>query len=75
MVAQSSERARRKDVRPLKTRFALFYFFQSSKVQGQPGFKGKGNRLLLDKRSGMFLQGGEKLLAAMFGDYLLQGRL
>lgn len=50
-------------------------FFWSSKTQDQPGFEGKGNRLLLDKRSGMFLQGREKLLAAIFGDNLLQGKL
>lgn len=33
-------------------------FFWSNKIQGQLGFKGKGSRLLPNKRSGMFLQGG-----------------
>lgn len=53
----------------------LFKFFLVKQDPGQLGFKGKGSRPLLDKRSGMFLQGGEKLLAPIFGDYLLQGKL
>lgn len=43
-----------------------------TKSQGQPGLKGRGNRLLLlfDEESGMHTQGWEKLLAASFADSL-----